>query len=163
VQVSLIETELLLIELVKQELAQRTSQGSYKGKFAPLHHFFGYEGRAGFPSNFDATYCYALGRAAYLLLALGHTGYMASVQNLTLPVEKWQIAGVPLAMLLHLEKRGEKIRPVIAKALVKLEGKAFKQFQKARDSWTLEDHYRFPGPIQFFGPSEIVDSVPLSL
>ncbi len=163
VQVSLIETELLLIQLVKKELAERQKQGSYKGKFAPIQHFFGYEGRAGFPSNFDATYCYALGFVAALLLSRGKTGYMVAVQNLTSPTEDWQIAGVPLTMLMHLEKRGEKMKPVIQKALVDLKGSAYKHFEKARERWATEDLYRFPGPIQFYGEEELINSLPLTM
>ena len=163
VQVSLIETELLLIQLVKKELAKRQKEGSYKGKFVPVQHFFGYEGRAGFPTNFDANYCTALGFTAALLISTGHTGYMAAVLNLTSPVEKWEIAGVPITMLMHLEKRKEKLKPVIEKALVDLQGKVFMHFQEAREDWATEDHYRFQGPIQFSGDPVLTDSLPLSM
>ena len=163
VQVSLIETELLLIELVKKELAERNKRGVYKGKFAAQHHFLGYEGRSGYPSNFDANYCNALGYSAALLLAAGFTGYMAAVFNLASSASNWNIAGVPLTMLMHLEERSGKMKAVIQKALVDLKGRAFFHFSNARGRWALEDLYRFPGPIQFFGDSSVTETIPLSL
>lgn len=163
VQVSLIETELLLIELVTKELARRAEKGNYKGKFATQHHFFGYEGRAGFPSNFDACYCNALGFAAALLLAHGYTGYMTAVLNLTSSTEKWSVGGVPLTHLMHMEMRKGKSKPVVQKALVDLKGRAFLHFEQARVRWAFEDLYRFPGPIQFFGDSSITETLPLSV
>jgi pyrophosphate--fructose-6-phosphate 1-phosphotransferase len=161
--VSLIETELLLIALVKKELERRKQEGSYKGKASFVNHFFGYEGRSGFPSNFDTNYCNSLGFAAALLLASGFTGYMAAVMNLTSQAENWKVAGVPLTSLMHLEKRGDKMKPVIQKALVDLKGKAFLHFQSVRESWAAEDAFRFPGPIQFFGDPLLTDALPLSL
>lgn len=163
VQLSLIETELLLIALVKKELASRKEQGKYKGKFSPLHHFFGYEGRSALPSNFDATYCYSLGYAAALLLSSGHTSYMAAIQNLKAPIEQWQPVGVPLTMLMCMEKRHGKQKPVIEKALVDLNGPAFSYFAKERMKWMEGDLYVSPGPIQFFGDHSLTDSLPLSL
>ncbi|MBI2743211.1 MAG: diphosphate--fructose-6-phosphate 1-phosphotransferase [Chlamydiales bacterium] len=163
IQLSLIETELLLIELVQEEIGRLKKLGVYKGKFTPFHHFFGYEGRAGFPSNFDASYCYALGHTAALLLAAGHTGYMAALLNLRQPVSNWQPVGVPLTMLMHLEMRGGREKPLIQKALVDLKGGAFKRFQKARESWLASDLYKYPGPIQFFGEAELTDSIPHSM
>jgi pyrophosphate--fructose-6-phosphate 1-phosphotransferase len=163
IPLSSIETEVLLANLVKQELASRKEKGTYKGKFASFHHFLGYEGRSAFPTNFDAQYCTALGFVSALLLMQGHTGYMAAITNLTSQVEHWQAAAVPLIQLMHLEKRGEKKKPVIAKALVDLKGAPFKQFDKQRKSWVLDDAYQFPGPIQFFGDPLLTDSPPYSL
>ncbi len=163
IQVSLIETELLLINLVKKELEGKKQQGSYKGKASFVNHFFGYEGRAGFPTNFDTNYCNSLGYAAALLLTSGFTGYMAAVMNLTSQPDKWKVAGVPLTSLMHLEKRGDKMKPVIQKALVDLKGKAFLHFQSVREKWVTEDAFRFPGPIQFFGDPLLTDALPLSL
>lgn len=163
VQVSLIETELLLIELVTKELALRAEKGSYKGKFSTQHHFFGYEGRAGFPSNFDANYCNALGFSAALLLSHGYTGYMAAVLNLTASIESWTVGGVPLTHLMHMEVRKGKSKPVVQKALVDLKGRAFMHFDHARARWALEDLYRYPGPIQFFGDSSVSETLPLSV
>jgi pyrophosphate--fructose-6-phosphate 1-phosphotransferase len=156
VNLSAIETELLLIESVQSELKRR----NFPGKFNPLPHFFGYEGRAGLPTNFDANYCYALGRTAALLIAHGFTSYMAFVGNLTEPPSAWTIGGVPLASLLELEERKGKLKPVIAKAYVDLKGKAY---QKLSPHWALTDDYQCPGPIQFFGDAAITDSVPLIL
>lgn len=159
VQVSQIETEKMLMSAVKNELARRSS----KGKFAALNHFFGYEGRAGFPSNFDTRYCYALGYTAALLVDEGMTGYITCVGQLHLPVQNWTVAGLPLTMLMNMEERKGKKKPVIQKALVDLKGKAFKFFEENRKSWAIEDHYRYPGPIQFFGEAEMVDGVPITL
>lgn len=163
VQVSLIETELLLIQLVKKELKVRADKGLFKGKFAAQNHFFGYEGRAGFPSNFDANYCQALGFSAALLLSHGYSGYMAAVSNLSSSVERWGVTGVPLTHLMHMETRKGKKKPVVKKALVDLKGKAFMHFGKARERWALDDLYRFPGPIQFYGDATITESIPLSI
>lgn len=159
VQVSMIETEKLLINTVKTELKLR----GFKGEFSPQSHFFGYEGRAGLPSNFDSQYCYALGHTAALLINEGLTGYMACVGNLTLPVFKWNVMGLPITMLMNLETRKGKEKPVIKKALVDLEGKPFSFFIKNRDSWALKDEYHYPGPIQFFGDSELVNSIPMTM
>lgn len=163
VQVSKIETERLFIELVKQELEERKKRGIYEGSFNPQPHFCGYEGRSGMPSNFDSQYCYALGHVAALLIEGGMTGYMSTVRHLTLPVDKWEIAGAPLVMMMDLEQRLGKEVPVIQKKLVDLQSKAFRQFQESRTNWGPEDDYRYPGPIQFFGPKELTDSFPLSM
>jgi pyrophosphate--fructose-6-phosphate 1-phosphotransferase len=160
VQVSLIETERLLIEAVAKELGKR---GEYKGKFAPVPHFLGYEGRAGYPSCFDSKYCYALGFAAALLVDHGATGCMAFVSGIEKSIREWGIGAVPLTFLMHVEMRKGKEKPVIQKALVDLKGKPFSYFQKHRDSWKLEDQYCYPGPIQFFGDKALTDSVPISL
>lgn len=154
VQVSLIDTEKLLIEIVKK---------NYQGTFNPISHFFGYEGRSAFPSNFDSQYCYALGMTAALLVGDGFTGYMCCIHHLTEPVQNWQIGGIPLTMLMHLELRKGKIKPVIQKALVDLNGPAFKLFASKREAWTFQDHYRFPGPIQFFGDQALTGTLPLTL
>lgn len=157
VQVALIETESLLIETVSKMLKER----NFTGKFSPITHFFGYEGRAGFPSNFDATYCYALGFTAAALIKEGYTGYMACVTDLIAPVEKWTPYGLPLTSLMHLEVRKGKRKPVIEKALVDLEGEAFKALSSRRNRWKIEDEYCFPGPIQFYGDPLLTDQVPL--
>jgi len=159
VQVSLIETEKLLISTVKKELAKR----KFQGKFSTQHHFFGYEGRAGFPSNFDAHYCYALGYTAALLVDEKLTGYMSCIGNLFGPIQNWTISGLPITMLLNMEMRKGKEKPVIQKALVDLEGKAFAFFKGNRKAWAEEDHYRYPGPIQFFGESDLTDCIPLTM
>ncbi|MCB1107717.1 MAG: diphosphate--fructose-6-phosphate 1-phosphotransferase [Chlamydiia bacterium] len=160
VQVSHIQTDLLFSTKVKEELKGRSS---FKGKFSPVHHFFGYEGRAGLPTNFDATYCYALGHVAALLIRDGHTGYMSAVRHLTKPSEEWEICGIPITSLMNLEIRKGKEKPVIRKALVDLSSAPFKAFARNRDKWSVEDHYAFPGPIQFDGDPAITDQVPHSL
>ncbi|HSX04068.1 MAG TPA: diphosphate--fructose-6-phosphate 1-phosphotransferase [Rhabdochlamydiaceae bacterium] len=163
VQVSLIDTEQLLMYTVKKELDKRKKEGNFKGKFAPLNHFFGYEGRAGLPSNFDANYCTALGYTAALLVNENLTGYMACVGNLEKAVHEWNIAGLPITMLMNMEKRKGKEKPVIQKALVDLKGKPFSYFDLHRGTWAVEDHYRYPGPIQFFGDADLTDSIPFTL
>jgi pyrophosphate--fructose-6-phosphate 1-phosphotransferase len=157
VQVSLIETEKLLSEMVGNRLAEWAEEKKYTGKFAALHHFFGYEGRCAAPSNFDADYCYSLGVAASDLVASGKTGYMASVRNLTSPAKDWVAGGVPITMMLNMEKRNGAMKPVIKKALVELDGKPFKAFATQRDKWAMETDYVYPGPIQYFGPSDVCD------
>jgi pyrophosphate--fructose-6-phosphate 1-phosphotransferase len=158
VQVSLIETEKLLIEMAAKRLAQLKAEGVYKGKFASIGHFFGYEGRCAIPSNFDADYCYSLGFTASLLIAAGKTGYMASVRNLTAPASEWIAGGVPITMLFNMEKRKGKFVPVIQKALVNLNGAPFKYLEQHREEWANNDtNYVYPGPIQYFGPSEVCD------
>ena len=158
VQVSLIETEKLLIEMVAKRLAQLKAEKIYKGKFASIGHFFGYEGRCAIPSNFDADYCYSLGFTASLLIASGKTGYMASVRNLTAPASDWIAGGVPITMLFNMEKRKGKFVPVIQKALVNLNGAPFKYLEKHRKEWANNEmSYIYPGPIQYFGPSEVCD------
>ena len=159
IQVSHIHTEKMLIEKVMAELQKRR----FAGKFTPVSHFFGYEGRAGYPSNFDANYCYALGCVAASLLFQGKTGYMACIKELTRPSKEWKGAGIPITSLLNIEIRKGHPKPVIQKALVNLKGNAFKSFASLRKSWELEDDYRFPEPIQFYGPSELSDSIPLIL
>lgn len=163
VQVSLIDTEQLLMFTVKKELDKRKKEGDFKGKFAALNHFFGYEGRAGLPSNFDTHYCTSLGYTAALLVNEKLTGYMACVGNLEKPVHEWSIAGLPITMLMNIEKRKGKEKPVIQKALVDLKGNPFSYFDMHRDSWAIQDHYRFPGPMQFFGEPDITDTIPLTM
>ncbi len=159
VQVSMIETEKLLIALIQKELKER----GFKGKFNPQSHFFGYEGRSGYPSNFDSQYCYSLGKTATILIKEKYTGYMACVGNLTSPISEWKIRGLPLTMFMNLEIRKGKKKPVIKKALVDLNGGPFNFFCENRESWIFEDNYRYPGPIQFFGDPELVNEVPISL
>ena len=157
VQVSLIETEQLLAEMVGKKLAQWKKEGKYNGKFSTQHHFFGYEGRCAAPSNFDADYCYSLGRVAALLINSGKTGYMSSVRNTTKPASEWLAGGIPITAMMNMEKRNGKMKPVIQKALVKLDGGPFKFFASKRDEWAIETAYVYPGPIQYFGPSEVAD------
>ncbi len=158
VQVSLIETEKLLIEMVAKQLAILKGEGKYKGKFTTINHFFGYEGRCAIPSNFDADYCYSLGYAASILISEGKTGYMASVRNLTTPAAEWIAGGVPITMMMNMEKRHGAMKPVIQKALVKLDGKPFQYFAAHRDSWAdANTSYVYPGPIQYYGPAEVCD------
>ncbi len=158
VQVSLIETEKLLIEMVAKRLAQLKAEGTYKGKFSAINHFFGYEGRCAIPSNFDADYTYSLGYTASILIAEGKTGYMSSVRNLTAPADQWIAGGVPITMMMNMERRHGKMKPVIQKALVRLDGAPFKYFEKYRKEWAGETFsYIYPGPIQYYGPSEVCD------
>ena len=157
VQVSLIETEKLLSDMVAVKLAQWKEEGKYVGKFAAQHHFFGYEGRCAAPSNYDADYCYALGYTASMLIANGKTGYMSSVRNTTAPAEEWIAGGVPITMMMNMERRHGEMKPVIQKALVKLDGAPFKAFAAKREEWALETAYVYPGPIQYFGPTEVCD------
>ncbi|MDR0437897.1 MAG: diphosphate--fructose-6-phosphate 1-phosphotransferase [Bacteroidales bacterium] len=157
VQVSLIETEKLLAEMVGVKLAQWKKDGKYMGKFATQVHFFGYEGRCAAPSNYDADYCYALGYTASLLIVNGKTGYMSSVRNTTEPAENWIAGGVPVTMMMNMEKRHGEMKPVIQKALVKLNGSPFKTFAANREQWAKETCYVYPGPIQYFGPTEVCD------
>ncbi len=157
VQVSKIETEKLLIEMISTRLNEMKSNGDYVGKFSAQSHFFGYEGRCAFPSNFDADYCYSLGFNAFALINFGLTGYLSSVRNLTEPAENWIAGGVPLTMMMNMEKRHGEMKPVIQKALVKLNGPVFKQLQDNREDWAMNDRYLFPGAIQYFGPSSVCD------
>ena len=157
VQVSLIETEKLLSTMVSQKLEKMKKEGKYVGKFAALHHFFGYEGRCAAPSNFDADYCYALGTSAAQLIANGKTGYMAIVKNTTAPAEQWIAGGVPITMMMNMEKRAGEMKPVIRKALVELDGAPFKEFAAHRDEWARKTAYVYPGPIQYWGPTEVCD------
>lgn len=157
VQVSKIETEKLLIAMIEEKLAGMKKEGKFSGKFGSQAHFFGYEGRCAFPSNFDADYCYALGYNAYALMQFGLTGYLSSVRNLTAPASEWVAGGIPLTMMMNMEKRHGKMKPVIQKALVDLNGPVFKKLQDNRESWALNDDYVFPGAIQYFGPSSVCD------
>lgn len=157
VQVSLIETEKLLSEMVGRRLKEMKKEGCYNGKFSALHHFFGYEGRCAAPSNFDADYCYALGYNAACLINEGVTGYMSSLRNLTKPSVQWLAGGIPITMMFNMERRHGEMKPVIQKALVRLDGTPFRRFAAKRDEWALNTSYVFPGPIQYFGPSEVCD------
>ena len=157
VQVSLIETEKLISDMCEAKLNQMKAEGKYNGKFAALHHFFGYEGRCATPSNYDADYCYALGTSAAHLLANGKTGYMAIVKNTTKPTHEWIAGGVPITMMMNLERRNGEMKPVIRKALVDLNGKPFKTLVENREKWAIDTCYIFPGPIQYWGPSEVCD------
>ena len=163
VQVSLIETEKLLSEMVGDKLAQWKEEGKYTGKFSALHHFFGYEGRCAAPSNFDADYCYALGTSAAQLIANGKTGYMAIVKNTTAGTDQWKAGGVPITMMMNMERRNGEMKPVFRKALVELDGKPFKTFAAHRDEWAKNTCYVYPGPIQYWGPSEVCDQTTKTL
>ena len=157
VQVSLIETEKLLSTMVAQKLEKMKKEGKYSGKFGTQHHFFGYEGRCAAPSNFDADYCYALGISAAQLIANGKTGYMAIVKNTTAPADQWIAGGVPITMMMNMERRAGEMKPVIRKALVELDGAPFKAFAAHRDEWARQTAYIYPGPIQYWGPTEVCD------
>ena len=157
VQVSLIETEKLLSEMVATKLAAWKEEGKFVGKFGAQHHFFGYEGRCAAPSNFDADYCYSLGYTASMLIANGKTGYMSSVRNTTAPASEWIAGGVPITMMMNMERRHGEMKPVIQKALVRLDGAPFKKFAENREAWAKETAYVYPGPIQYFGPTEVCD------
>ncbi|WP_024994586.1 diphosphate--fructose-6-phosphate 1-phosphotransferase [Phocaeicola paurosaccharolyticus] len=163
VQVSLIETEKLLSDMVAVKLAQWKEEGKFVGKFAAQHHFFGYEGRCAAPSNFDADYCYSLGFTASVLIANGETGYMSSVRNLTAPAAEWIAGGVPITMMMNMERRHGEMKPVIQKALVKLDGAPFKFFAANREEWAIKTDYVYPGPIQYFGPSSVCDQATRTL
>ena len=163
VQVSKIETEKLLIEMISTKLDELKSQGDFIGKFSAQSHFFGYEGRCAFPSNFDADYCYSLGYNAFALINFGLTGYLSSVRNLTAPASEWIAGGVPLTMMMNMEKRHGEMKPVIQKALVRLDGPVFKQLADNREDWAMNDRYLFPGAIQYFGPSSVCDITTVTL
>ncbi|MBR6964089.1 MAG: diphosphate--fructose-6-phosphate 1-phosphotransferase [Prevotella sp.] len=163
VQVSLIETEKLLAAMVATKMEQMKKEGKFVGKFATQHHFFGYEGRCAAPSNFDADYCYALGTSAAMLIANGKTGYMAIVKNTTAPADQWVAGGVPITMMMNMERRAGEMKPVIRKALVELDGKPFKAFAAMRDRWARETAYVYPGPIQYWGPTEVCDQPTMTL
>ncbi len=157
VQVSLIESEKLFSALVADKLAQRKAEGKYNGKFNALHHFFGYEGRCAFPSNFDADYCYSLGYNAFMLIQYGYTGYLSKISNLSKPATEWVAGGMPITKMMNIERRHGEDKPVIRKALVELEGKPFKFFEANRDQWAEETCYVYPGAIQYYGPAEVCD------
>ncbi len=163
VMVSQIETEKLLVEMVEKKLRSMKKEGAFKGKFAAITHFFGYEGRCGFPTNFDTNYCYALGYNAVVLVVNGMTGYMSSVRNLTKAPSQWLAGGVPLTMMMNIERRHGQDKAVIQKALVELDGKPFKALVAMRDKLALNDMYLFPGPIQYFGPAQVVDATTKTL
>lgn len=163
VQVSLIETEKLLVEMLRTRLAEMKKAGKYNGKFSAIMHFFGYEGRCGVPSTFDANYTYALGYNAAALALNGCSGYLSSVRKLTRKPQQWECGGVPLTMMMNIERRKGKEKPVIRKALVELTGEPFKQFAKRRDLWAMSEAYLFPGPIQYFGPAEVTDMITYTL
>lgn len=163
VQVSLIETEKLLVEMIRTRLAELKKADNYNGKFSAITHFFGYEGRCGVPSSFDANYTYALGYNAAALALNKCTGYLSSVRNLTKKPQQWVCGGIPLTMMMNIERRKGQDKPVIRKALVELKGEPFKFLAKNRDEWALEDQYLFPGPIQFFGPAEVTDMTTFTL
>ena len=163
VQVSLIETEKLISEMVATKLDLWKKEGKYKGKFAAQHHFFGYEGRCAAPSNFDADYCYALGSSAAQLIANGKTGYMAIVKNTTAGTDQWKAGGVPITMMMNMERRNGEMKPVIRKALVELDGAPFKTFAAQREKWAKETCYVYPGPIQYWGPSSVCDQTTKTL
>ncbi len=163
VQVSLIETESLLSEMVAKRLSEMAEEGQYDGKFAAQHHFFGYEGRCADPTNFDADYTYALGYNAAMLINSGLTGYMSSVRNLTEPSEKWIAGGIPITMMMNMERRKGEMKPVIQKALVDLHGRPYLKFASMRETLALNTLYQYPGPIQYFGPSEVCDRPSMTL
>ena len=157
VQVSLIESEKLFSEMVKNELAKRKAAGTYKGKFGAQHHFFGYEGRCAFPSNFDADYCYSLGYNAFMLIQYGYTGYLSKVSNISKPADEWVAGGMPITKMMNMERRNGEDKPVIRKALVELDGAPFKFFEAHRDEWAVKTSFTYPGAIQYFGPAEVCD------
>ena len=163
VQVSLIETEKLLSEMVANRLKIMAAEGKFKGKFSALHHFFGYEGRCADPSNFDADYCYALGFNAACLVNAGVTGYMSSIRNLVKPSVQWTAGGIPITMMMNIEHRNGADKPVIQKALVRLDGAPFRKFAAQRDDWSMNTCYIYPGPIQYFGPAEVCDQPSMTL
>ena len=157
VQVSLIESEKLFSEMVKAELEKRKAAGTYKGKFGQQHHFFGYEGRCAFPSNFDADYCYSLGYNAFMLIQYGYTGYLSKVSNISRPAEEWVAGGMPITKMMNMERRNGEDKPVIRKALVELDGAPFKYFEAHRGEWAEKTCFTYPGAIQYFGPAEVCD------
>lgn len=157
VQVSLIESEKLFAALVGDKMKARKAAGTYTGKYATQTHFFGYEGRCAFPSNFDADYCYSLGYNAFMLIQYGFNGYLSKVSNLSRPAEEWVAGGMPITKMMNIERRHGEDKPVIKKALVELDGKPFKYFEAHRDEWAVETSYIFPGAIQYYGPTEVCD------
>ncbi len=163
VQVSLIESEKLISSLVADTLNERKIKGTYKGKFSPLHHFFGYEGRCAFPSNFDADYCYSLGYNAFMLIQYGYTGYLSKVSNLSAPAKDWVAGGMPITKMMNIERRNGEDKPVIRKALVELDGKPFNYFVSKRKEWSVKTCYTYPGAIQYYGPSEVCDATTKTL
>ena len=163
VQVSLIESEKLFSALVKDKLEARRAAGTYNGKFNALHHFFGYEGRCAFPSNFDADYCYSLGYNAFMLIQYGYTGYLSKVSNLSAPASEWVAGGMPITKMMNIERRHGEDKPVIKKALVELDGAPFKYFEAHRDEWAKDTCFVYPGAIQYYGPAEVCDITTVTL
>ncbi|MBQ4036908.1 MAG: diphosphate--fructose-6-phosphate 1-phosphotransferase [Clostridia bacterium] len=163
VQVSLIESEKLFSAMVKENLAARKAQGTYKGKFSPLHHFLGYEGRCAFPSNFDSDYCYSLGYNAFMLISYGYTGYLSKISNLSEPAESWVAGGMPITKMMNMERRHGEDKPVIKKALVELDGAPFRYFAERREEWRTNTCYVYPGAIQYYGPAEVCDATTVTL
>ena len=163
VQVSLIESEKLFSALVADKLAARKAAGTYKGKFGALHHFFGYEGRCAFPSNFDADYCYSLGYNAFMLIQYGYNGYLSKVSNLSAPANEWVAGGMPITKMMNIERRHGEDKPVIKKALVELDGAPFKYFEAHRDEWAVNTCFTYPGAIQYYGPTEVCDITTVTL
>jgi len=163
VQVSLIESEKLFSALVADKLAARKAAGTYKGKFSTLHHFLGYEGRCAFPSNFDSDYCYSLGYNAFMLIQYGYNGYLSKVSNLSAPANEWVAGGMPITKMMNIERRHGEDKPVIKKALVELDGAPFKYFEANREKWALETCFKYPGAIQYYGPTEVCDITTVTL
>jgi pyrophosphate--fructose-6-phosphate 1-phosphotransferase len=163
VQVALIESEKLFSKMVAEKLSIKKENGTYKGKFSPVHHYFGYEGRSAFPSNFDADYCYSLGYNAFILIQYGYNGYLSKISNLSKPANEWIAGGMPITKMMNIERRHGKDKPVIKKALVDLKGKPFKQFKDNRKKWAVETSYIYPGAIQYYGPSEVCDTTTITL
>ena len=163
VQVSRIETDKLLAQMVEEKLSVMKKEGSYTGKFSSMTHFFGYEGRCAFPTNFDADYCYSLGYNAFMLIASGLSGYLSSVTNLAEPAGNWEAGGIPITMMMNMEVRHGEDKPVIKKALVELEGKPFQYFAEHRNTWARETCYTYPGAVQYYGPAEVCDLTTVTL
>ena len=163
IQVSRIESEKLVSSLVEAKLAEMKKEGKYNGKFNPLHHFFGYEGRCAFPSNFDSDYCYSLGYNAFMLIQSGCTGYLSSIRNLSAPASDWKAGGMPITKMMNIERRHGEDKPVIKKALVELDGKPFKYFEERRDKWAKETCFTYPGAIQYYGPESVCDITTVTL
>ena len=163
VQVSLIESEKLFSAIVADKLAARKKAGTYNGKFSPIHHFLGYEGRCAFPSNFDADYCYSLGYNAFMLIQYGYNGYLSKISNLSKPATEWVAGGMPITKMMNIERRHGEDKPVIKKALVELDSKPFKYFEERRDTWAIETSYVYPGAIQYYGPAEVCDITTVTL
>ena len=149
--------------MVEEKLASLKKEGKYSGKFSTQSHFFGYEGRCAFPSNFDADYCYSLGYNAFMLISYGYTGYLSKVSNLSKPAEEWVAGGMPITKMMNMERRNGEDKPVIRKALVELDGPVFKKLEENREDWALNDRYLFPGAIQYFGPSSVCDITTVTL
>ena len=163
VQVSRIESEKLVSSLVAAKLEEMRKKGKYNGKFNPLHHFFGYEGRCAFPSNFDSDYCYSLGYNAFMLIQSGCTGYLSSIRNLSAPATEWKAGGMPITKMMNIERRHGEDKPVIKKALVELDGKPFKYFSERREKWAVETCFTYPGAIQYYGPESVCDITTVTL